>query len=110
MLKGVDPLLGPELLERQDAQHRLHHPRGAGSLGADEAPCVGGRREVGVDDGDLVGMAHGAQRRKQFGPEQRIDAFQHAATASVLGVGASRSIRFRAHLDIPGGSFVDGCP
>ncbi len=68
------------------------HPRRAGAFGADEAAGVGGGREVGVDDGDLIGVAHGAQDRQQLGAEQRIDALQHCAV-SRAGVGAAGSTR-----------------
>ena len=35
-------------------------------------------RVVGVDDGDLVAMAHGAQDHQELGRQQRVDAAQHA--------------------------------
>ena len=43
----------------------------------DQATRDAGCRKIGVDDDELVAMAHRCQRMQQIGVEQRMDALEH---------------------------------
>ena len=43
-----------------------------------------GGRKIGVDDGDLVAMAHAAQSVKQVRVQERIDSPKHACLPGVF--------------------------
>ena len=55
-----------------------------------KSDAVGG--EVGVDDRQLVAMAHGGHHLEQLRGQQRVDVFQHCQFLSLVVPGTARSL------------------
>src|SRR5690606_26974077 len=66
-----------EAVERHQGQHRVDHIGGGVAIEADDirAGALGGI--VGIDNGNLVAMAHGAEGEQQVRADQRWDSLEH---------------------------------
>ncbi len=66
-----------EIVKGEHCQDRVENVRRADAGDLDQAFCIGGSRKVGIDDGDLVAVAHVIQHGQKFAGQQRVDVLQH---------------------------------
>jgi hypothetical protein len=67
-----------EIVDRQHAQHRVENRDDAVAIKPDQPPRILQPGIIAVDDGDLVAVAHGPQRRQQLRAQQRVKSLQHS--------------------------------